>query len=550
MKILLKGAMFNEVLALLPEEEQKLAKEERRWGVRDDEKVKFDISEFSDASLKLVYDYLDARAATDRSVALSRGQVKQWIEIKSDPSGARVTKLENLPSAMKAYLATHAQHRYLFNQYGDGNFVPFFVSNIAYVHASEGTPAYVSVSLANINVATGRTSSEGRRSGYSSNDGFSLHHSDISGKTISEILFNRGYFVETLERMETYETEMKRYLELHNQSGLQMNVMGKSSALNRWYGHDFVAVERDGIPAKMVVDPKSNEVPRTATESKFWEDKKSSDEDKEPTLWHIPMHPYLHMFDLSEHVSYAVHVNNAEEYVYDTKIGEKLVLPQDVKDLLEILIEQASSSFEDIIAGKAGGAVILCQGVPGTGKTLTAEVYSEVMKRPLYKVQASQLGINIGDLEKRLQEVLGRAEKWGAILLLDEADVYVRSRGNEIEQNAIVGVFLRVLEYYKGVLFMTTNKGTEIDDAIVSRMTARITYAVPGPEERGRIWQILAFNNGVMLDQHDIGILVKELTDTSGRDIKNLLKLAKMVADKGGRKVTAALIKSIVKFKQ
>ena len=370
MKILLKGSMFKEVVEQLPETEKQIIAQEHRWGVRDDEKVRLDISEFSDESLKLVYDYLDARSAGDRSVMLSRGQVQQWIDIKSDPSGARVTKLENLPSAMKAYLATHAPNRYLFYQAYDGNFLPAFVSNITYHHAEESCPAFVSVDLSYICVASGHTSSErGNRRGYSprSTDGISIHHADISGKMVGEILSDRGYYVETPVRLEAYENEVRRFLEFEHQCGLQMNVMGKAKGLNRWYGSDFISAERDGIPAKMVVDPKEGEAPRTATECKYWEDKKA-DDDKEPKLWQIPVHPYLLMFDLTEHANYAVHINNAEPYVYDTKVGDKLVLPQDVKDLLEILIEHASVAFSDIIAGKAGGAIILCQGVPGTGK--------------------------------------------------------------------------------------------------------------------------------------------------------------------------------------
>src|SRR6185295_19284784 len=104
-----------------------------------------------------------------------------------------------------------------------------------------------------------------------------------------------------------------------------------------------------------------------------------------------------------------------------------------------------------IVAGKTGGTIVFCTGEPGTGKTLTGEVFSEVIKRPLYVVQCSQLGTDEEELEKQLKKVLRRAQRWGAILLIDEADVYVRERGDDIQQNAIVGVFLRVLEYYRGI---------------------------------------------------------------------------------------------------
>src|SRR3546814_2642760 len=52
---------------------------------------------------------------------------------------------------------------------------------------------------------------------------------------------------------------------------------------------------------------------------------------------------------------------------------------------------------------------------------------------------------------------------------LDEADVYIRCRDNDLEHNAIVAEFLRTLEYFNGLLFMTTNRINDVDDAILSR---------------------------------------------------------------------------------
>jgi SpoVK/Ycf46/Vps4 family AAA+-type ATPase len=208
-----------------------------------------------------------------------------------------------------------------------------------------------------------------------------------------------------------------------------------------------------------------------------------------------------------------------------------LVLEDETKEILEILVHHAADSFEDIVSGKQGGSIVLLAGVPGVGKTLTAEIYSEVMERPLYRVQSSQLGITVQALEEELKAVLQRAERWGAILLIDEADVYVRARGTEIEQNAIVGVFLRVLEYYRGVLFMTTNMGTCIDDAIVSRLTARINYELPSEENQCKLWMILSEQNGVKLGKAELSKILASHPRLSGRDIKNLLKLAGRVAN-------------------
>jgi AAA+ superfamily predicted ATPase len=262
------------------------------------------------------------------------------------------------------------------------------------------------------------------------------------------------------------------------------------------------------------------------------------------------MHPVFEMFDLDEHADYRVHVNNAEPYVYDDTVDQKLVLPKEVKNFLEVLIEHSKNKFEDIIGGKEGGTIVLIEGSPGIGKTLTAEVYSEKMHRPLYKVQSSQLGINAGTVEKQLKEVLQRAERWGAILLIDEADVYIHERGTDIGQNAIVGVFLRVLEYYRGVLFMTTNRGTTVDDAIISRTTARFLYETPSEADQKQLWRVLADQNKVELTDEEIDKIYANQPNLSGRDIKNLLKLAMVAAVSLGHKVTPRTIRFVSQFKQ
>ncbi|MEJ2459608.1 MAG: ATP-binding protein, partial [Novosphingobium sp.] len=181
--------------------------------------------------------------------------------------------------------------------------------------------------------------------------------------------------------------------------------------------------------------------------------------------------------------------------------------------------------MDDIVEGKSGGTTVLCAGPPGVGKTLTAEVYSEIIRRPLYRVHSGQLGLNVTQMEAALKDVLTRAQRWGAVMLIDEADVYIKRREDDMTMNAVVGVFLRVLEYFNGLLFLTTNRVDDIDEAIVSRCIALIRYHQPDRESRARIWR-------VMLDQFCLAVddaLVERLADlfpqASGRDIKGLAKL-------------------------
>jgi len=110
-------------------------------------------------------------------------------------------------------------------------------------------------------------------------------------------------------------------------------------------------------------------------------------------------------------------------------------------------------------------------------------------------------------------------------MLIDEADVYIKRRDDDITMNAVVGVFLRVLEYFNGLLFLTTNRIDDIDEAIVSRCIALIKFYPPDATARRKIWTVMTEQFGLAVDRR----LLEQLTDTfpaaSGRDIKGLAKL-------------------------
>jgi len=142
-----------------------------------------------------------------------------------------------------------------------------------------------------------------------------------------------------------------------------------------------------------------------------------------------------------------------------------------------------------------------------------------------------------------------RAARWNAIALLDEADVYVMARGDDLIQNAIVGVFLRVLEYFPGTLFMTTNRSDMVDDAIASRCIARINYGLPSKLDQAKLWRILADTAEIPLADPVIAEILKSHADLSGRDIKNLIKLANSVARSRGTPITADMVDFVKRFK-
>jgi ATP-dependent 26S proteasome regulatory subunit len=94
----------------------------------------------------------------------------------------------------------------------------------------------------------------------------------------------------------------------------------------------------------------------------------------------------------------------------------------------------------DIVRGKGKGLIILLHGSPGVGKTSTAECVAAHTGRPLFPITCGDLGGNTAqEVEQNLERFFDLAMRWGCVLLLDEADVFLgeRIKGN-IQQNSLV----------------------------------------------------------------------------------------------------------------
>lgn len=120
------------------------------------------------------------------------------------------------------------------------------------------------------------------------------------------------------------------------------------------------------------------------------------------------------------------------------------------------------------------------------------------MKVPLYIMAAGDLGLDPRSVENKLQDVMSMCSRWGAILLLDEADVFLEERSlHELERNKLVSIFLRVLEYYEGIMFLTTNRVQTFDAAFQSRIHISLEYPELDKAARKAIWQNF-------LERHDV----------------------------------------------
>jgi SpoVK/Ycf46/Vps4 family AAA+-type ATPase len=124
----------------------------------------------------------------------------------------------------------------------------------------------------------------------------------------------------------------------------------------------------------------------------------------------------------------------------------------------------------DFIPGKGHGKIVLLHGTPGVGRTTAAECVAELARSPLLTITCGDLGSDPLVVEQELKRWLRLGMLWNAVLLFDEEDVFLESRGNDLHRNSLVSVFLRALEYFPGLLFLTTNRGGTFDEAILSRV--------------------------------------------------------------------------------
>ncbi|HEY0022134.1 MAG TPA: ATP-binding protein [Longimicrobium sp.] len=159
----------------------------------------------------------------------------------------------------------------------------------------------------------------------------------------------------------------------------------------------------------------------------------------------------------------------------------------------ERLLEALSDGFP---GGLNRGVRALFQGPSGTGKTLAARVLASALGLDVYRVDlASIVNKYIGETEKNLSRVLGRAEDLDVVLLLDEGDSLMGKRtevksANDRWANLETNYLLQRLDTYSGILIVTTNAPGSIDSAFQRRMDAVVSFHVPDVEERVHLWHL------------------------------------------------------------
>ncbi|KAJ4232954.1 hypothetical protein NW757_013739 [Fusarium falciforme] len=218
-----------------------------------------------------------------------------------------------------------------------------------------------------------------------------------------------------------------------------------------------------------------------------------------------PLHRYLlcdhllHGFDLKSRTWVQLDVAHCRPTKANFRAIDSLVMPNERLNMIKALIQKFTNTepgkapqrawAADFIENKGEGQIFLLHRGPGVGKTYTAECIAEYTERPLLSLTCGDIGTDEVKMEVQLSKWFRLAEKWGAVMLIDEADVYLERRlVTDLKRNSLVSVFLRCIEYYRGVLFLTTNRVGQFDDAFISRIHVIIRYDNLSAESRKKIW--------------------------------------------------------------
>ncbi|HTH39556.1 MAG TPA: AAA family ATPase [Rhodocyclaceae bacterium] len=463
--------------------------------------------------------------------------------LRSDQERFDGEDLEQLMPALAQYLVQDAIRGWLFRTDAGGKPLAYVVTRLDYTPPGQEETARILIEL------------KANAKAKMVTENLMILTKDVVGRSISEILAIKGFLKETPELIATYDAMAAKYFDWRARYGSQFSGRGTGyfaedpTATHRstdWARKDIVILSAGEGNARLVNDESiigersltleaqgdilGRYLRRAAKSVRYSSQVENRMEESQSTIpkglfTELPVHTYILMFHLDLHHHLWVHVDDIQPYRYQPELKKKLILRPEQTDLIDILTAEMDVLMDDIVAGKSGGTTVLCAGPAGVGKTLTAEVYSEIITRPLYRVHSGQLGLNVGAMETALKDVLTRAQRWGAVMLIDEADVYIKRRDDNITMNAVVGVFLRVLEYFNGLLFLTTNRADDIDEAIVSRCIAIIKYTPPDREARRRIWEVMTEQFALTVEPELLDTLADLFPAATGRDIKGLSKL-------------------------
>ncbi|GAB4189558.1 MAG: hypothetical protein Fur006_30920 [Coleofasciculaceae cyanobacterium] len=232
-------------------------------------------------------------------------------------------------------------------------------------------------------------------------------------------------------------------------------------------------------------------------------------------------------------------------YLREPQYSRKdVILPETTQRQVDLLL--AELKHYQLIYHKWGMAqkhkhdtalCVNCWGLPGTGKTMTAEVIAHALGLKLLIVPYAQLESKyVGETPKNIEAVFEFAKSQNAVIFFDEADSFLGKRLENVTQSADTSVnltrsvMLMKLSSHEGIVIFATNLIRNYDPAFISRIRWQIQFDLPDEAARAKIWQAQIPNELPIDESVDFTQLASQFAEVSGRDIKKAVLQAVVAA--------------------
>lgn len=202
---------------------------------------------------------------------------------------------------------------------------------------------------------------------------------------------------------------------------------------------------------------------------------------------------------------------------------------------IKLWLEYGKTLLKDWkLEGKVkNGYRALFYGPSGTGKTFTASLLGKATGRDVYCVDLSlTVSKYIGETEKNLSNIFSQAENRDWILFFDEADALFGKRTNIKDShdryaNQEIAYLLQRIEDYSGLVVLSTNLKTNIDEAFARRFQSVVRFRMPTPELRAELWKNSFSTRSVLHPSIDIDAISEEY-EMTGASIMNVVQFCSL----------------------
>ncbi len=174
-------------------------------------------------------------------------------------------------------------------------------------------------------------------------------------------------------------------------------------------------------------------------------------------------------------------------------------------------------------------------GPPGTGKTAFGHYLAEQLDKPLLVKRASDiLSKWVGEAEKNIANMFQEAESENMVLLLDEADSFLRERSgaNNSWEVTQVNELLVQMESFEGVFIASTNLMNILDAASLRRFDYKVKFDYMKPQQTWELFQQVLQEHGQPSPESTIRKQLSQLLTLTPGDFATVVRQARYMDNK------------------